>query len=241
MPPLILTVSGLIGSGKTTICRHIEQLTGWRFVSAGTILRKMAEDEGVSVIALNERAKTDASIDKEIDDSLIALNGSREPLIVDSRLAWHFIPGGYKIHLVVDRDVAARRVYSADRADESYSNAEAAYAANAQRQRIENERFQQYYGIDCDRWSNYDLILDSGTLTPLELAERALEAHAREARGPECQLDPRRLLVPSAAVDVEEFPPVVRPEDATITVLAGGSHVLAARESAAPLIACRLA
>ncbi len=241
MPPLILTVSGLIGSGKTTVCRQIEKITGWRFVSAGTILRKMAEDQGVSVIELNERAKSDASIDKQIDDSLIALNESTEPLIVDSRLAWHFIPRGYKIHLVVDKEIAAQRVFSADRRDETYPNAGAAYAANAQRQQIENERFQQYYGIDCNRWENYDLILDSGTLAPTELATRALEAHARCAKGPECQLDPARLLPAPGARDAESYPPLVRPQNDEVEVLAGMNHVLAARSLASPLIACRLA
>ncbi len=171
MNSTILTVSGLIGSGKTSVCRELSALTGWRVVSAGTILRRMAEERGISVIKLNEIAKTDKSIDKLIDDQLIALRGSAEPLIVDSRLAWHFIPDAYKIHLVVDTDIAADRVFRAQRSDESYGAPGEAYAANAKRQMIENERFQHYYGIDCEDWRNYDLVLDSRTLMPGRLAE----------------------------------------------------------------------
>ncbi len=174
--PTILTVSGLIGSGKTSVCRELSALTGWRVVSAGTILRRMAEDRGLSVIELNEIAKTDPSIDKLIDDQLIALRDSPEPLIVDSRLAWHFIPKSYKVHLVVDTSIAADRVFNAQRSDESYSTPAAAYAANAQRQNIENERFKQYYGIDCEDQSNYDLILDTSAIRPAELAAKMLEA-----------------------------------------------------------------
>jgi cytidylate kinase len=174
--PIILTVSGLIGSGKTSVCRELSALTGWRVVSAGTILRRMAEDRGLSVIELNEIAKTDDSIDKLIDNQLIALQDSSESLIVDSRLAWHFIPNSYKVHLIVDTSIAANRVFNAQRSDESYATPEAAYAANAQRQTIENERFKQYYGIDCEDQSNYDLILDSSGMLPAELAARMLEA-----------------------------------------------------------------
>jgi len=174
--PTILTVSGLIGSGKTSVCRELSGLTGWRVVSAGTILRRMAEDRGLSVIELNEIAKTDESIDKLIDDQLIALRDSIESLIVDSRLAWHFIPSSYKVHLIVDTSIAANRVFNAQRSDESYATPEAAYAANAQRQTIENERFKQYYGIDCEDRSNYDLILDSSATMPAELAARMFEA-----------------------------------------------------------------
>jgi cytidylate kinase len=67
-------------------------------------------------------------------------------------------------------------VFNAQRSDESYATPEAAYAANAQRQTIENERFKQYYGIDCEDQSNYDLILDSSAMLPAELAAKMFEA-----------------------------------------------------------------
>lgn len=197
--PPILTVSGLIGSGKTSVCRELSALTGWRVVSAGTILRRMAEERGLSVIELNEIAKTDPSIDKLIDDQLIALRGSAEGLIVDSRLAWHFIPDSYKIHLVVDTSIAAERVFRACRSDESYATPADAYAANDQRQRIENERFQQYYGIDCEDWRNYNLILDSSTLWPDALAQKMHRAVLGPTPKGSCWLSPHRLKVDASA------------------------------------------
>jgi cytidylate kinase len=241
MAPKVLTVSGIIGSGKTTVCREIAKLTGWRIVSAGSILRKMAEDSGLSVLEFNQLAKQDASIDQKIDDSLRALNDSADPLIVDSRLAWHFIQNSYKIHLVVDKDIAAQRVFAADRKDETYATAEEAYRANVARQRAENERFQQYYGIDCELWSNYDLVLDSGTLTPPELAEKALAAHSRYARGPECWLDPRRLRAGENAVASNAQHPVVRSVGEEVEVVAGWRIVEKAREQQEPLVVCALA
>lgn len=197
--PTILTVSGLIGSGKTSVCRELSARTGWRVVSAGTILRRMAEERGLSVIELNEIAKTDAKIDQLIDDQLIALRDSTESLIVDSRLAWHFIPNSYKIHLVVDTSIAAERVFRAQRSDESYQTPADAYSANAQRQRIENERFQQYYGIDCEDWRNYDLVLDSSTLWPDALAVKMHEAVSGPAPKGTCLLSPGRLKVAAGA------------------------------------------
>ncbi|MDZ4820957.1 MAG: cytidylate kinase family protein, partial [Planctomycetota bacterium] len=199
LTPTILTVSGLIGSGKTSVCRELSALTGWRVISAGTILRRMAEARGLSVIELNEIAKTDESIDKLIDDQLISLRASREPLIVDSRLAWHFIPNSYKIHLVVDTSIAAERVFRAQRSDESYATPGDAYAANAQRQTIENERFKQYYGIDCEDWRNYDLILDSSTLWPDALAAKMHEAVTGPAPKGSCWLSPGRLKLTGQA------------------------------------------
>ena len=195
----IVTVSGLIGSGKTSVCRELSTLTGWRVVSAGSILRRMAEDRGLSLIQLNEIAKHDDSIDKLIDNQLIALNDSSDSLIVDSRLAWHFIPRAYNIHLVVDTGIAAERVFSAQRSDESYSTPADAYRANAQRQAIENDRFEHYYSIDCDNWSNYNLILDSSTLAPPDLAAIMLNACAHPEQTPRALLS-MQVLQSAAAL-----------------------------------------
>ena len=189
----IVSVSGLIGSGKTSVCRELSALTGWRVISAGTILRRMAEERNLSLIQLNEIAKHDHSIDKLIDDQLIALKDSPDSLIVDSRLAWHFIPRAYKIHLVVDTGIAAERVFGAQRSDESYANPEDAYRANAQRQAIENDRFEHYYSIDCDNWSNYNLILDSSTLAPPDLAAIMLNATTNPLTTPRALLSMQML------------------------------------------------
>lgn len=232
----ILTVSGLIGSGKTSVCRELSRLTGWRVVSAGTILRRMAEERGLSVIQLNEIAKTDASIDKLIDDHLIALKDSTEGLIVDSRLAWHFIPTGYKIHLVVDTAIAANRVFSAQRSDESYATPADAYAANAQRQTIENERFAQYYGVDCEDWRNYDVVLDSSTLMPDALAVKMHEAVTGPAPKGTCWLSPARLQVASGAAAAGELGIAV--EGGEIVVVEGTDRLAAAKDQA--LVAGRL-
>lgn len=221
--PTILTVSGLIGSGKTSVCRELSRLTGWRVVSAGTILRRMAEERNLSVLELNEIAKTDSSIDKLIDDQLIALQNSEESLIVDSRLAWHFIPNGYKIHLVVDTAIAAERVFRAQRSDESYATPEDAYAANAQRQAIENERFKHYYGIDCEDWRNYHLILDSSTLMPDALAERMREAVEGPAAKGSCWLAPRCVTVAADASDEGEVGYAVE-AGRTVVVSGAGSY-----------------
>lgn len=232
--PTILTVSGLIGSGKTSVCREVSQLTGWRVISAGTILRRMAEERGLSVIQLNEIAKSDKSIDKLIDDQLIALQASPDSLIVDSRLAWHFIPNSYKIHLVVDTSIAANRVFNAQRSDESYSTPADAYSANATRQTIENERFQQYYQIDCEDWRNYDLVLDSSTLMPADLAVKMLDQVPKGT----CLLSPQRLHIgPEAAPDGPLGLAVVNGD---IHVTQGAKSASDARNASQPLVSGQL-
>lgn len=237
--PTIVTVSGLIGSGKTSVCRELSTLTGWRVISAGTILRRMAEERALSVIELNEIAKTDSRIDKLIDDQLIALQKSPESLIVDSRLAWHFISNSFKIHLVVDTAIAGDRVFRAQRSDESYRTPEDAYAANAQRQTIENERFKQYYEIDCEDWRNYDLILDSSTLAPLELGRIMHDAVRVAPPEASCLLSPLRLHAEGSA-EPEANALEITVIDGEIHVVRGAGIVTRAIEKQDALVAARL-
>ncbi len=237
--PTIVTVSGLIGSGKTSVCRELSALTGWRVISAGTILRRMAEERSLSVIELNEIAKTDKTIDKLIDDQLIALQNSPEPLIVDSRLAWFFIRQSYKIHLVVDTAIAGDRVFRAQRSDESYGTPADAYAANAQRQTIENERFKQYYGIDCEDWRNYDLILDSSTLAPSELGRIMHDALRLPPPEASCLLSPLRLHF-DGGTEAEAAALEITVIDGAIHVVRGAGIVQRAIENRDALVAARL-
>ena len=56
-----------------------------------------------------------------------SLAEATEPLVVDSRLAWHFLPAAVKVHLVIDPEVAAGRVLDREgaRAEQYGSVAEA--------------------------------------------------------------------------------------------------------------------
>src|SRR5688572_29850023 len=87
-----IAVAGQIGSGKTEVCRELQKRTGWELISAGGILRRMAVERGMSLLKLNEYAKMDTSVDREIDNYLASLAESPSSLIIDSRLAWHFLP-----------------------------------------------------------------------------------------------------------------------------------------------------
>jgi cytidylate kinase len=200
-----IAVAGQIGSGKTEVSRELHKRTGWELISAGGILRRMAVERGMSLLGLNEYAKMDPSIDREIDNYLASLAESPESLIIDSRLAWHFLKEALKVYLIVDPSVAAERVFKADRSDETHPTPETARANNAERQRLERERFISLYSVDPANWRNYDLILDTTTASPAEIASIILEqVNLSNNAGikPECWLSPKRLVPTKAGRDL---------------------------------------
>ena len=138
----LISLAGKIGSGKSAVSSVLERITGFEVISTGAMQRKIAAEYGMTPLELNEYSKTNKEVDDKLDGLLIALNESDSSYIIDSRMAWHFVHSSFKVFLIVDPSVAARRVASAGRAEEKIESISHAMAANSNRQALENERFK---------------------------------------------------------------------------------------------------
>ena len=56
---MIITISGIPGSGKTTVGRMLAEKLGYKFYSIGDLRGKMAMERGMTIDQLNELGKTD--------------------------------------------------------------------------------------------------------------------------------------------------------------------------------------
>ncbi len=166
----IITLSGDIGSGKSSVAACLATQTGYEIVGTGKIQRAIAEKRGMTTLELNERSETDRSVDDEIDSFVINMGKTRDNLIVDSRLAWHFIPAAYKVYLSVAPEVGAERVYNALRKDENNVSLELTLANNLNRQSLEVARFKKLYAVNFRDQANYDLVIDTSLSNPEEIA-----------------------------------------------------------------------
>ena len=61
--PLIITISGDLGGGKSVLANALVDYWGAEAYSTGTIQRKMAAERGISTLELNKLAETDKTID----------------------------------------------------------------------------------------------------------------------------------------------------------------------------------
>lgn len=166
-----ITMTGNLGSGKTSVCKELKQL-GYDVISAGDIFRDIAAARGISVIELNERAKKDRSIDDMLDRRSTELGQTLDNTVFDSRLAWHFVNESFKVFLLVKTDEAARRVFSGDnRNAEEYQSIGEVREGLKKRADLEQERFLNLYGLDYYDGSNYDLIIESTSASPKQIAE----------------------------------------------------------------------
>lgn len=171
-----ITLTGNLGSGKSTICKLLNEKYGYETYSTGKVQRQLAAEHNMSVLEMNRLMCSDKKYDNMIDDAVtrISRENQDKKLIFDSRLAWNFVDRSFKVFLSVSLDEAAKRVWNDCRGEvEKYTSLEDAREQLRQRAETENVRYHEIYGLDYFNFSNYNLVLDSTNSSP-ELIARVL-------------------------------------------------------------------
>jgi cytidylate kinase len=160
--PIKISVTGDLGSGKSTVCRKLQAKYALEIFSTGTIQRKLASEMKMSTLDFNKYMETHPEIDRLIDGELIALSDSDANIAIDSRMAWHFVRNTYKVFLTADETVAAKRVmYDKRGSSEIYSDVQDAKKQLKARKASENFRYKDKYHVDCYDLRNFDLVIDT--------------------------------------------------------------------------------
>lgn len=185
-PDTKITLTGDLGSGKSAVSKILCEQTGFEYISTGRIQRQLAQEMGLDTLEMNRRADTDPSIDERIDGIFVALGHDPKGYVIDSRMAWFFLPKSFKVYLQTDVAVAAQRIiHDPSRDSEQYTSQEEAVQKILARKASENARFLLKYNADCTKLDNFDIVIDTTRRTREEVAELILKgAMARESGTP---------------------------------------------------------
>ena len=199
-----ISLAGDLGSGKSTVSKILIERLGATYYSTGAICRAIAAKHGINIIEMNKYMETHPEIDHEIDDGLKALSDSDECMIIDSRMAWHFVRDTFRVYMTTELAESAKRILRAGRAEEQAATVEETAENIRARKASERKRYSEQYGVDCKDLNNYSLIVDSTYATPEEVAECILscfadwmEDHSRRY----AYICPRRFLYPDEGTD----------------------------------------
>jgi cytidylate kinase len=167
-----ITITGDLGSGKSAVSRILCERTGYEYISTGKVQRKLAQELGIDTLEMNRLADIDPSIDERIDGIFASLAHDPKSYVIDSRMAWYFLPKSLKVYLKIDVRLAVQRILNdPNRNSEQYADAEEAAQKILARKASENARFLAKYGADCSNMANFDLVIDTAQRTPEEVAE----------------------------------------------------------------------
>lgn len=198
-----ITITGNLGSGKSTICKIMEDKYGFEIYSTGKVQRELARDMNMTTLEMNQFMCSDPKFDTMIDDATarISKENRDKKIIFDSRLAWNFVEQSFKVFLSVSLSVAANRVFNDNRGkEEQYKDIDEARDLLAARAQTETKRYKDMYNLDYFNFNNYNLVIDSTYCTSEKIASIIMEEAKKYYEGLNKEdkhtilLSPRRLF-----------------------------------------------
>src|ERR1700747_1164567 len=108
----VITIAGSLGSGKSSTAKAVAAALGFRHFSSGDLFRQLAAERGESIEAMNISAELQRDIDLKVDNLLQDMYRTEDCLVIDSRMAWHWMPGSFKVFLTLDPATAGERIFA---------------------------------------------------------------------------------------------------------------------------------
>ena len=175
----VISISGDLASGKGTVSELLIEKLEYGIYRNGEYFRKLAKDYNMSLSEFGEFVTAHPEIDIEIENSAKEYAKTNDNFIIDARLGWYAVPESFKVYLKVDINEAAKRAFNDEKRKdlESYSSIEEHKQALLERTNGENERYLNLYGVDRTDMNNYDLVIDTTEMTPIEVAEKIINEY----------------------------------------------------------------
>ena len=165
---MIITISGLPGSGTTTIANLLSKTLNLKLISTGEIFRELAIKKGISLEEFGELAETNSKIDKELDENILKM--IKEKSIVEGRLTGFMLHKNniqaFKIWIDAPLEIRAKRVANREGKAVKQTKKEI-----KKRERCERDRYKRIYGIDLREKSIYDLVINSKDKKPEKILD----------------------------------------------------------------------
>ena len=160
---MLLTISGPAGSGKSTAAAALAEALDYDHVSGGDIFRDLADERGLTPLELNKQAEKDDDIDRDLDRRLREMAAARDDLVLESRLAGWMAGEHADFRVWLDAPLSVRAERIADREDKSVDLARTETRARSE---SEARRYLEYYDIDIEELTIYDLAVNTARLSP---------------------------------------------------------------------------
>jgi len=153
-----ITVSGLPGSGTTSLSRYLAEHHAFDMISAGEVFRQLAKEHQMELAEFGRLAESNPSYDKMIDTRQKEIAESKDNIIIEGRLSGWMVPrADLKIWLHAPIGCRIKRIAARDQVGDEGT----AEKLTLEREACEAGRYRSYYNIDINDLLIYHLVLDS--------------------------------------------------------------------------------
>lgn len=227
-----ITISGNLGSGKSTVGAVLKDKYNFSVYSTGVIQRGLAEKMNLTTLEMNHLMSSDVKYDHLIDDEVarISREEKENPIVFDSRMAWLFAQNSFKVYLIISPVMAARRVIDTRKSSvESYESIDDAVSKLKERAEAENERFKKIYQVDNLDYRNYNLLVDTTYLAPEQIADIIYDGYKKWLESP--HNDTTVVISPKSLYPLCEESQEEASEEVEMTFLEGYNYVVSGQDT----------
>jgi len=172
---MIISISGLHGTGKSVIAKLLAKNRGILYYSTGQAFRDLAEENGMTLEEYTNYVEKNPKIDKTLDKKVVEM-AKKGSIIIDSQLSGHLLKSiaDFKIHLTCPLKIRVKRMAARDQ-----SSYDAKLKETTLREESELKRFNELYNIDLSDnefiHNFFDLIIDTESLSVEEVLQIILK------------------------------------------------------------------
>ena len=112
---MIITISGLHGTGKSTIAKLIAEKLKIQYYSTGQIFRVLALETNMTLEEFTEYVEENPDIDKKLDSKIIEI-AQKGNIVIDSQLSGYILKtiADFKILLTCTLETRVKRMSERD-------------------------------------------------------------------------------------------------------------------------------
>jgi len=171
----VLCISGMAGTGKSTLSKKLAEKYNLMYYSGGDALKTLAKDEGYDVSTegwwesplglkfLKERLN-DPKFDKAVDNKLLEYANQGNVLLDSWTMPW-LLEGGFKIWLQASLEKRATRV-----ADRDKMTIQQAFKVLEEKETRTKAIYKELYGFALgEDLTPFDFVLDTDNLSASEV------------------------------------------------------------------------
>jgi CMP/dCMP kinase len=174
---MIITLSGIPGSGKSTIGKALSKKLKFKYYSMGMIRRDIAKKKGLTLEQYNKLGETNPSTDTSVDEYQVKLAKKEDNIILEGRTSFYFVPQSVKLFIDISINEAAKRILKdlKDKKKNKLRNEGNAKNIKEMKQLIlkrissDKKRYNKYYKIkNAYDKKQFDIIINTTNLSKKE-------------------------------------------------------------------------
>jgi cytidylate kinase len=166
---MIIIISGLHGTGKSTIGKLLADHYNLNYYSTGQAFRDIAKQKNMSLEEFTLYVEDHPEVDYELD-KIVIQHAKKGNIVIDSQLGGHLLEslGDIKILLTCPLKIRIKRI-----AERDNSSFEEKLKETLLREKSELDRFKKLYNIDLKNINLneelYDIIINTESLSIQEI------------------------------------------------------------------------